>query len=186
MSVDRRKCENFARCGETGHYRDGNVFVRCACLQLEMNKAALGSMYTPFPLKTTGLETYREQDLVLSGQLGDIRRHVSRVLLDAAARGQTWLTMDAYRLIEIFLDLDEQMKTTSQVMDQDILILLLGFGDPRNRYLPELVIQAIARRQLIQKPTWVVLGLPLTDVSGRYSVQLAAQLTTMKQVQVQE
>jgi hypothetical protein len=49
-------------------------------------------------------------------------------------------------LLEILLDKDEEFTTTAQVAQHDLLILLMGFGEPRNRYLPDLILQILGTR----------------------------------------
>ena len=53
---------------------------------------------------------------------------------------------DAYRLIEIFVEKDDELDTNAMAVDADLRVLLLGFGEPRNRYLPELAVQVLSRR----------------------------------------
>jgi hypothetical protein len=92
--------------------------------------------------------------------------------------------MDAYRLIEIFLGQDEEFETQAAVTDTDLLIMLLGFGDPRNKYLPELLLQTLNRRELIMRPTWIILGLPLDQLGIKYSTQVYDRVSRMRKVRV--
>jgi len=180
----RAKCENFARCGTTGHFQDKGQWVRCPCMKLEISKRKLGIMFSEKPEKDTALESQVEENLLLEGSLSALRPHIACVLTKMLDRGQSWIAMDAYRLIEIFLDQDKEHETTSVTVDADLLILMIGFGDPRNRYLPELVIQALSRRELLGKPTWVLLGLDLDMVPVRYSTDLFDKLKNLKKVKV--
>jgi len=179
----RESCFFKERCGDTGHLKmeDGS-WTRCTCLQLELNQKKLGAMYTENPKIKTDLEKMKRDNTIIEGPLATIRKHVARVLLDMSERGESFLTMDAYRLIEIFLEKDEEFETTSGATDADLLVLLLGFGDPRNRYLPELILQTISRRELIREPTWIILGLPMGILSTKYGEQLAEKLKTFKTV----
>lgn len=160
------------------------TWKRCDCLVQEIRQQLLGVMYTENPMVRTSLEEYRDQNLVLSGPLESIRKHVARVLLTMAERQERWVTMDAYRLIEIFLDQDKEFDSTAVAVDCDLFLLLLGFGDPRNRYLPELILQALNRRALTRKPTWVALGLPQEQVGTKYSSELQGMLDGWQKVQV--
>jgi hypothetical protein len=180
--MSREDCENRERCGATGHYFTGAGYVRCPCLQLELNRRQLGSMYCPDPLEKTQLEAVKKKDLVIEGPLATIRKHVARILLDMAARHESYITMDAYRLIEIFLKQDEEHENLYATVEADLLIILLGFGDPRNRYLPELVLQALSRREITYKPTWMILGMEKKQVAGRYSQELAEKIDLMQRV----
>jgi hypothetical protein len=158
--------------------------TRCSCLQLEINQRRLGQMYCPDPLLNTPLRIQKGKNLVLNGTLTDVRRHVAGVLLGMAEKNETWLTMDAYRFIEIFLGEDKEHETTAPTIDADLLIILLGFGDPRNRYLPELIVQALNRRDLLSKPTWVILGISQELIQPKYNTELAEKLSTFKPVRV--
>ena len=177
LSKLREACEFKDRCGRIGHYqRENGDWARCRCLQLELNERKLGLMYTEKIEETSNLAGLMDKNLLLTGPLATLRRHVARVLLDMAGDGQDWVTMDAYRLIEIFLDQDTEFETVSAATSKDLLILLLGFGDPPNKYLPELLLQAINRRELLRLPTWVILGLGKERIAGKYTVELADKL----------
>lgn len=180
----REKCEFRDRCGKSGHFTDaqGN-WHRCKCLQLEIAERKLGQFYCTDPEIKTQLTSLTGRDLCLEGPLASIRRHVARVLLDMGEAGKTYTTMDAYRLIEVFLEKDEEFDNTYQAIQGDLTIILLGFGDPKNRYLPELLVQAVLRRQLLRKPTWVCLGLDRNQISTKYNVVLSDLLASFKRVQ---
>lgn len=167
MISPRLKCEN--PCKATGHTFVNGRPERCRCLQLEVNQRRLGAMYTPNAKSITKLSAVQDRDNVFQGTLESIRQHVACVLLERAARNESWITIDAYRLIEIFLDQDTEHKTLGAVLDSDLLIMLLGFGDPRNRYLPELIVQALSRREVTMKPTWVILGTTVESLRVKYS-----------------
>lgn len=180
----REDCPNKARCGNTGHYAEAGVWKRCNCLVQEMNRKKLGPMYDPEPTESQ-LTKRTGENLVLEGSLQTLRPLVAHALLDMAAKGKTWLTMDAYRLIEIFLEKDEEIETTAAAIDPDLLIILLGFGDPKNKYLPDLLMQALSRRELQFRPTWVVMGLELDLVQARYGSILSDKLKSFKKARVQ-
>lgn len=173
---NRKDCEHYSRCGRTGHYFDGERWKRCECLIQERNRRMLGTMFTEDPVDHTKLTGRRKENLVLTGPLAQIRKHVARVLLDMVEEGKTWLTMDVYRLIEIFLDQDKELDTLAATIEKDLLILLVGFGDPKNKYLPELLLQATSRRELLGKPTWVILGIDHKQVAGRYGTDVSKKL----------
>lgn len=180
MRSPRETCKE--PCARTGHTFKNGKPVRCPCLELEINQRRLGSMYTPDPKDKTPLAAAQHEDCVISGPLPSVKRHVARVLLDRATRNETWITMDAYRLIEIFLGQDSEFETQSAVTENDLLILLLGFGDPRNKYLPELLLQTLNRRELIMKPTWIILGVPLDQLGMKYSSAVHERVSRMRKV----
>jgi len=177
----RGECEFRDRCGRTGHFQEEGAWRRCKCLQLELNWKKLGPMFTENPKRATKLSKVQDKDLIISGPLESIRQNVARVLLDVKGK---YVTMDAYRLIEIFLGLDTEAQSTGIAVDCDLLVLLLGFGDPPNKYLPELVLQVMNRRELIRRPTWIILGLDVNRVAHRYSVELSQKLGDYSRVVV--
>lgn len=184
MTPLRAKCPNKDICGQTGHTIEGGVVKRCQCLELEINQRRLGPMFTPNPKVKTNLATVQDQDLAISGTLEGIRQHASRVLIARADAGQEWVTIDAYRLIDIFLGQDSDFASQTAVTETDLLILLLGFGDPRNKYLPELILQVLSRRELNRKPTWCVLGVTIDQLHTKYSTPVFERINRMKKVNV--
>jgi len=176
--VINEDCPNYARCGRHGHYQENGRWVRCPCLVMSLNRSRLGPMYCPKPRETTQLTDKIRDDLLIEGPLLTVRPHIARVLLDMAESGKSHMTMDAYRLVEIFLEKDDSFDSVNQAVNPDILVLLLGFADPPNKYLPELILQVLRRRALLLKPTWVLLGIAFDIVWKKYSPELADELKT--------
>lgn len=180
----RATCENKDRCGTTGHYRGPTGIVRCECMEAEIQKKILGPMFTEGIQPSTKLEGKKDADLVIEGPLASVRKHIARVLLNMKSKGETWLTLDAYRFLEIFLGEDKEHESQFEAIDPDLLVLLLGFADPRNKYLPELIMQVLARREMLHKPTWIVLNLPVDAVAAKYNSALGDRLTQIQKVLV--
>lgn len=176
MRSPRETCENKDRCGKTGHFQENGKWRRCPCLELEINQRALGEMYDEAPNRKTPLRGKLDNDLLISGPLNTCRKHVAGALISEEAKGTKFVVMDAYRLIEIFLEKDVEFETSRPALDTGLLVLLLGFGDPRNRYLPELLVQMLSRRNLIRRPTWVLLGVDQSQIGPKYSTELATIL----------
>lgn len=183
MRSPRLTCKN--ECAKTGHIMTDEGVARCECLKIEINMRRLGTMFTPSIVKTTPLTNLVDEDAVLDGPLSVLRQHVGRVLIDRSENHERWVQIDAYRLIEIFLGQDEEFATQFSVTDTDLLLLMLGFGDPRNKYLPELLLQALSRRELLQKPTWIILGCALDSLSVKYSTEVHGRVARMRRVKVQ-
>lgn len=182
----REDCEFRERCGVTGHYFDDErqAHVRCQCLQLELNKQRLGMFYTQSPMSATKLTQYQHTNLLLKGPLESIRKHVARVLLTLADRNRTFTAFDSYRLMDIFLEKDEDYQNYSHFTDTDLAIILLGFGEIKNQRLPDCINQVITRRELLQKPTWVVLGIAESAVATKFNLELFEKLRTFKSIEV--
>lgn len=179
----RDTCPNRDRCGKTGHYfKPGEGYVRCTCLEQELLKKDLGPFFTPEPALNTPMMAMTDRNCLIEGQLSGLKKHIAGVMIKFKEAGKTVRVMDAYRLIEIFLEKDTEFASTTASIDADLLILLLGFGDPRNKYLPELVIQAIERRSISNQPNWVILGIEPSQIAGRYSTELAQRLLAFKKV----
>ena len=163
---------------------EGRGWERCPCLVEDLREQFLGEMYCEEPRLDTKLVSARDTNLRIEGSLARIRPHIAGVMLRLAERQDRVMTIDAYRLIETFLDQDAEYSSTAFVTEPEILVILLGFGDPRNKYLPELVLQALSRRELVRKPTWVVLGIAYSQVQVKYSETLYQKLGEYRPVQV--
>lgn len=160
-------------------------WVRCPCMEDEVNQRTLGQFYTPLIVPSTKLSSKLEENLILEGPLAEIRKHVSRALVDLRERGGSFESFDSYKLVEIYLGKDEEYETQSKAaLDHDLLILLLGFADIRNRMLPELLTQVLSRRELLFKPTWIVLGLPFKLISTKYSSEVEDAIKDFTRMQV--
>lgn len=181
----RAKCDNRLICGAHGHIRTATGWERCACLVKEMNKRALGTLYSDNPMASTPIGAYAEDDLLLEGVFTVVKQHVSRVVLDEQAKGRTVLATDAYRLIDIFLEKDVEHSTQRPLLEADLLVLMLGFGDPRNAYLPELLVQCLQRRKLSMKPTWVILGCDPSALTRLYSAEVERLVKQFKRITAQ-
>jgi len=185
MSTRVEACEERELCGSTGHRLVKGVMVRCPCREEDERERVLGMMYAPDLLDSTELSTKSSSNIIIEGPLASIRKHVGRVLLDLIKNpARSWLTMDAYRLIEIFLGEDSRMANQSVAVETDLLLIMLGFADPPNKYLPELILQVLSRRELIRKPTWVIMGIPLNYVSAKYNSALQDRLSDFAKVKV--
>lgn len=134
------------------------------------------------PREDTVLWKYRDENLLIEGPLDSIRPHVAGVLNKMLEQGKTFDFMDAYRLVEIFLDKDEEYQTSQDLAEYDLFGLLLGFGDVLNRRLPDLIVQALARRELVQRPTWVILGLSLQQVPVKYNADVFDKISRYRRV----
>lgn len=177
-------CPNADRCGRTGHYfREEVGMVRCECMELFLMKQTLGQFYCENPAKRTPLSKMVEKNIVTESPMATLRPHIARVILDAKKDGKSVQVIDAYRLIEIFLEKDDEFNTSMPIVEKDLLIILLGFGDPRNRYLPELLLQVLSRRELMFKPTWVILGESMNRLSSRYSVSISDKVQSFQKVE---
>lgn len=184
MTKNRATCEQRDRCGATGHYQENGSWKRCPCLEAELEQKILGPMFTERIPEKTRLEERQGTNTVLEGPIASVKKHAARVLLGMRSKGKTWLTIDAYRLIDIFLGEDKEHDSQYEAIDPDLLILLLGFADPRNKYLPELVLQVLSRREMMNKPSWVILGIPRETVATKYSSELSAKLDTFTKVAI--
>jgi len=185
MSARMENCKSRDQCGSTGHRLVEGEMVRCPCREEDERERVLGMMYAPDLLDSTELAMKKSSNIVIEGPLASIRKHVGRVLLDIYRDpARSWLTMDAYRLIEIFLGEDSKIMNQSAAIDPDLLILLLGFADPPNKYLPELILQVLTRRDLIHRPTWVIMGLPISHVAVKYNSALQDRLDLFGKVKI--
>ena len=166
-------CSN---CHGKGHVQTKEGWKRCHCLNERLTRQRVGTLYSEKAPASSALEGLRDRDTLIEGPLETIRRHATAALRRQHAEGKTHLTIDAYHLIDVFLEKTDDWRSTAEASDPDLLIIMLGFGDPRNKYLPELIEQALARRELLRKPTWVVLGTSRDMIPTRYNASLADRL----------
>lgn len=183
ISNIRRKCPNKDVCGSTGHIFKEGVWQRCQCLKMEMNQKDLGLFFSEHPKHDPQFSELLYEDVLLEDSMSKVKPYIAGTLLDRPS-DMSFLSIDAYRLIEIFLEKDPDYTTIGQVTEKDLLILLLGFGDPRNSYLPELILQVLTRRQLLQLPTWVVLGISANQIPGKYSEDVHHHIQEFRKVRV--
>jgi hypothetical protein len=171
-------------CGGSRHVYTGDGWARCVCLTEEIAKKQLGIFYTATPAKKTELSRLVSKDVIIEASLAEARPHVARAILDLQESGKSVLAMDCYSLLEILLDKDEEFTTTAQVAQHDLLILLMGFGEPRNRYLPDLILQILGRREILRLPTWILLGIDRTSVAGKYGADVAQKLSSFRKARM--
>lgn len=176
--VAEEKCEFKDRCGSTGHYYSGQSLIRCPCLVRFLNRRRLGKVYSSNPKESTKLKVLKDQNLLIQGTLSEIKAHISGALRE----DDEFVAIDAYRLIEIFLEKDIEFDKLTQISLAPLTILFLGFSDPRNSYLPDLINQLFSRRELEELPTWVVLGIEINQVSGRYDQAVRDKLDSFRKV----
>lgn len=178
-------CSHFKRCGKSGHFQDeSGDWVRCRCLMQRRWRKLLGPFYCDEPNYESPLVKSRGADLRIEGAMNVLRPHLAAAVLVQHSERKTSVSMDAYRLIEIFLEKDAELANVSAAVDPDLLIVMLGFADPPNRYLPELMMQTFVRRDMLMKPTWVVLGIEMGAVSRKYNEQVYTHLAHMKKAVV--
>jgi hypothetical protein len=176
--VDRVKfCE---ACDRTGHRWDPGIgWVRCACLEKDLVDRRLGPFAAEKPYWKTSLTEVRKADRVLEGSLAALRPHVARVLLDMDAAGETWEVVTSQRLAEIWLR-DEEVRTTAYLAEPDLVILILGMGELKNKELPTLILELLHRRELVRKPTWTVVPFPFGQLATRYNEDVARAFADVK------
>jgi len=186
MRSRRENCEFFDECGRSGHVYNPETlsYERCACLRKEIQKSQLGRLYSDEPVLDTALRTHRRANLLLQGPLTLVRRHLAGVAATLRNEQEEVTAIDAYRLIEIFLDKDEEYSNVFPVVDADLLVVFLGFGEIKNRRLPDCINQVLERRELVDLPTWVVLNMETSQVEGRYDSTLASKLGQFKRVTI--
>jgi hypothetical protein len=177
MSGCPHKCSN-------GHVLRDGKWYRCECLERTLYKKDLGLFSTETPLLDTQLKGYVGNNLVIEGSQSNIREHVAGAILWMRGNDKTFAATDAYTLVDIFLDKDTEFENSAALVEYDLYTMLLGFGEVKNQRLPDLIEQVLVRRKLHQKPTWVVLGIPLGQVPTRFASEIAEILKLYQRVQI--
>ena len=188
----RRNCENFARCGATGHYVDENkVIQRCPCKLLELTQSDLGAFFCDDPIEDTSLIEKIGNNLILEGGRDAVTRHVAGALLHLGREKKTWAEVNSQRLAEIFLDKDEEggLKTTASWGPKDLVLMWLGWGELPNKRLPECILGLMARRWYLRKPLWVYMSFDVADIPTQYRnapcvSRLARELGEFQQIEL--
>lgn len=165
-----------------GHLLVGGKWSRCDCLTKQIYKRDLGVFATDTPLKDSALVGLVGESLMIEGPLKNIRNHVAGAILNMKESGKTFTSTDAYRLVDIFLDKDTDFSNSSAISEFDLYVMLLGFGEVKNQRLPDLIMQVLARRDLLQKPTWVILGIPYGQVATRFTSEVHLAMRDYKKV----
>lgn len=179
--IKKQTCPNNCR---GGHLQTPTGWVRCQCLKETLYKRDLGVFASKEPVMDTALKKLTETSLLIEGPMASIRPHLAGVILDLKGRGHSFTSMDAYRLVDIFVDKDLEFQSSGSISDYDLFTMLLGFGEVKNQRLPDLIMQVLARRELLQKPTWVILGIPLGQVSMRFTSEVHDVINSFKKVQI--
>lgn len=167
-----------------GHLLVQGKWVRCSCLEKEVHKRALGVFNHPHPKMDTALIGLRDKSIIIEGPLASIRAHMAGVILTSQRESKTFASTDAYRLVEIFLDKDNEFKGSQDIAQFDLYTMLLGFAEVKNQRLPDLICQILGRRELDQKPTWVILGMPLGQVAARFTTDVYDYIKNFQKVQI--
>jgi len=149
---------------------------------MELNQKSLGVFYTDNVAESSTLETLLDKNLTIEGAMDSIRPQVARALLTLSTKLKTSQAYDSYRLMDIFLEKDEEFDNYSKAEDADLFILLLGFGEIKNQRLPDCIMQVITRRELVQLPTWVVLGISRPEVAMKFNNAVFDKVDSFKKV----
>lgn len=174
-------CPNQCR---SGHLLVGGKWVRCECLERTLYKKNMGVFATETPIKTTALVSQTGDSLLIEGPLAMVRNHVAGALISMREAGKTFTSTDAYRLVDIFLDKDLDFNNSSAISEFDLYVMLLGFGEVKNQRLPDLIMQVLSRRAMLQKPTWVILGIPFGQVATRFTSEVHDAMKDFRRVVV--
>lgn len=159
-------------------------WVRCSCLEESIYKRDLGIFATKTPKLETKLLTLVDKPLIIEGPLNTVRPHIAGVILGLKRQGKSFASTDAYRLVDIFLDKDQDFSNSAMISDYDLYVMMLGFAEVKNQRLPDLICQVLARRELLQKPTWVILGMPYGQVAQRFTSDVHDRMKDFQKVVV--
>jgi len=169
--------------------RSGHVFVdgrwvRCKCLNDEIYGARLGLFKTQQYKRDSPVVSCLDRNVVFEGTISGLRPHVAGALVKLIDEGRSFHVLDAYSLVDIFLDKDQDIPALGHLVDSELLVLLMGFGDVKNQRLPELISQLLVRRELLSKPVWVILAITLDQLAMRYSEAVRNQISLYRRVVV--
>lgn len=165
---------------------DEGLPVRCGCLSRSIRKRKHGDLYTEEIVSSTPLSKVGSKNLMISGYIEDVRKHLGRLLTSYDEDpSKSYHILHLSRLVEIYLQQDEEFSYFNRLLASDLLVLFMGFYEKRNSYLPELINEVVARRSLSRKPVWVVLGQDKSFIQRKYGDEVAKNLLKFKEVIIQ-
>lgn len=166
-----------------GHILVSGKWRRCLCMEKRI-ASTLGVFASEVIRRKTPLLSLRETNLLIEGSFVNLRPHISGVLVRMALEGSSFSIFDAYRLVDIYIEKDNEFENLGQLLEKNLVLLLLGFGDVKNQRLPELVHQFLVRRMLLSRPVWIILGIERANIIGRYSVEVDKEISNYKRVKI--
>lgn len=164
------------KCKGSKHVRTAKGWTRCDC-----SRSVTNSLYIKqnircgdesYPTELDRLSPLPLKDLTISGEYHEFRKMAWRSLCHYEARDLRYEYMDAYRLVEIFL---QQDSTYERVRDLDVcglVIVALGVSDLPNRMLSPLMCQLLTQRKMSGQPTWVYSSKVGSNLRASYGNEL--------------
>lgn len=181
MSAHNKKC----KLGCTnGHHLINKQWVRCKCVEDLLYTSKLGIFKCDSPTFNEKLYSHVGVSVRIEGALNDIRPMVAGVLTRMMKEEKTFGVVDGYQLVEIFLEKDSDFPTLGTLLEKDLVILMLGFGEVKNQRLPELLFQLFQRRKLFQKPLWVVVGDTMYRMGERFGALVVKELEELRRLEL--
>lgn len=80
--------------------------------------------------------------------------------------------IEAYRLVEIYLQQDTTYDRVRDLEDLELLIICLGVSEPPNKMLGPLISQILTQRLNADLPTWVYCSGTLASIPERYGSEV--------------
>lgn len=158
MDQDVVPCD---RCDGSRHIKTERGWERCPCLQVVLDriyiKPQLRGGRERWPDGLEGEPIYPLQNLMLGGSwqmFQPFKDRVWRSLVAYRPRGLTYDYIDAFRLVDIAFEKDEEYKTLRGLSTPGLLIVILGMADIANKMLPSLMQQLYMLRFDAVRPTW--------------------------------
>jgi len=140
-----------------GYVRKGREFVPSGSLMWASYKRICGSLgfppvgkkYWPFIEGLNQVRIKMSQD--------DQRYLCSSILLSEISKGKAEPKfIFSYELIDVFLGNSENASSVSYYHSVSCLVMIVGEGEARNRYLPQLVFACLEARKIRALPTLLV------------------------------
>jgi hypothetical protein len=172
-----KDCEHYTRCGDTGHFVNEKKEVeRCPCMERKLNRIYLKEFDCADPNRKTPLGDEILNNALLTGTHEDVIWHTAGALLLLRDLELSWVSITSERLLEIWLDKDEDgLRTFVPLERADLVFLWLGWGDTLpNRCRPDAIDDLISRRARVQKPLWIYMNFDLAE-AGKHFNSVALQ-----------
>lgn len=150
---------NCPKCNGSKHVRRGRSWVRCECASSITNslyiKPNIRCGEGVYPPELNKIKPLPLKDITISGDYHTFRQMVWRSLSLYEADDLLYDYMDAYRLVEIFLNQDNTYSRVRDLGDLGLVVVVLGVSDLPNRMLAPLLCQLLTQRKMEGHPTWV-------------------------------
>lgn len=168
-------------CRGTKHVRTPKGWRRCECIQRSIDQFYISPKIrgtaTELPERFKSFSPFPLEDFAVHGDYAQFCGQVWHSLLSYVSFDLHYQFIDAYRLVEIYLDQDVEFKKVRDLEPYDLVIVVIGISDLPNRMLPPLMCMLLQQRRMLGRPTWIYSSLKPSQFLDKYGRDLFSLLT---------